>query len=112
MYTNLQDRLKFLNTKIEIVDDKELNTYMEMLNNSQQLPEGISYVNTYDVTGNAKRVFYREATNEEIKEMIEISNAKSLKRTGDALHFFKILTIVGLVGSALIYLIALLLTVM
>ena len=95
-YNDLKDRLGFLNTKIEIVDIDEYNKYFSCWKSGQPLPDNITYKTIYSNTDEEDVIFYREATDEEIKVMIEISNARSLKRTGDALHFFKVLTIISL----------------
>lgn len=102
-YNNFKNQLDFLDTKVEITDIDECRQYSAMLSNKEDLPRGITYTTRYNGKGAAYYVFYRLATEDEIKTLIEISNAKSLKRTGDALHFFKLLTIwsliIGLVMS-------------
>ncbi len=111
-YRNLKDKLTFLNTKVKIDNKEEYDKYSNMLANKEELPENITVVDSYDAIGNKYEIFYREANDEEIKEIIEISNAKSLKRTGDALHFFKILIILGLVFSVGTFLISLLISIL
>ena len=107
-YTNLRNRLTFMDTRIEIEDSEEYKEYAATVASGKSLPAGITYETGYDTFGNPRMIFYREATNEEIKELLEIQNAKSLKRTGDALHFFKMLTMIGLVGSIIIGIICIL----
>ena len=111
-YKNLKNRLNFLETTIEIDNEDEYIKYSNMLKNKETLPTGITYVTTYDQIGNQRYVFYREATDEEIKTIIEISNAKSLKRAGDSLHFFKVLVIVMILTSVGISLLLLFLSIL
>ncbi len=99
-YNNFKDKLQFLDTTIKVEDKEECARYEALLKENKDGPKGITYITKYDDNGNRYYEFYRKATNEEIKTLIEIANAKSLKRTGDALHFFKMLTIWSMIIGA------------
>ena len=101
-YNDFRNRLDFLDTKVEITDIDTCRQYTALVNNKEQLPAGVTYISKYSSKGNQYYAFYRPATDEEIKTIIEISNAKSMKRTGDSLHFFKMLTIWSLIISLII----------
>lgn len=103
-YNNFKDKLQLLDTAIKVEDKEECAKYEALLKENKDGPKGITYITKYDDNGNRYYEFYRQATNEEIKALIEIANAKSLKRTGDALHFFKMLTIWSMIiGAAFIF---------
>ena len=101
-YDKFKNKLDFLDTTVQITDAEQCKQYSAMVNNREQLPVGITYISKYNSHGQKYYAFYRRATDDEIKTLIEISNARSLKRTGDSLHFFKMLTIWSLIISLVI----------
>ena len=76
---------------------------IQLLKSDKDLPDGVFW--NVDYVGYH---FYRELSeDDEIKQKLEVENAKSLRTIADALRFFKILSIVGLSISALIFIICL-----
>lgn len=105
-YNKFKNRLKFVDTRVEIVDDELCNKYEQMINDGQALPEDIMYETKYNTNGDKYYEFYREASNEEIATLLEISKAHNLRKISRALTFFMGLMITFLCFAGLAYILS------
>ena len=82
----------------EITDEKLINEYNAIIDNGEELPEGI----IYDYTDEVGYTFYRASMpdEEDVKSLIELKNAYSFDKIASCLEFFKTLIMV-LIGISI-----------